>query len=201
MTITVNDLVVPTFTQVADIEYTFTPDEGQYAATVTMTITVNQKVVPTFTQVAAIPFGGTLSPLPTTSNNGIEGSWSPALDNTQTTEYTFTPNAGECATTATMTITVNDLVVPTFTQVADICEGDALSPLPTTSDNGIQGSWSPALNNTQTTEYTFTPDEGQYAEQLLKMAYKEVGHQPWTIPKRKNIRLRQMSGNVLPLQR
>ncbi|NMH26426.1 concanavalin A lectin, partial [Flavobacterium sp. SE-s28] len=92
--------------------------------------------------------GATLSALPTTSNNGITGSWSPALNNTATMTYTFTPSAGQCATSATMTITVNSNTAPTFTQVAAICSGATLSALPTTSNNGITGSWSPALNNT-----------------------------------------------------
>jgi len=65
--------------------------------------------VPTFTQVGAICSGSALSALPTTSTNGITGTWSPALNNTATTTYTFTPTAGQCATTATMTITVNPL--------------------------------------------------------------------------------------------
>ena len=125
-----------------------------------MTITVNPNVTPTFTAVAAICSGGTLSPLPTTSLNGITGTWAPALDNTATTTYTFTPTAGLCATTATLTITVNPNVTPTFTAVAAICSGGTLSPLPTTSLNGITGTWAPALNNTATTTYTFTPTAG-----------------------------------------
>jgi hypothetical protein len=32
------------------------------------------------------------------------GSWSPAVNNSQTTTYTFTPNSGQCATTTTMTV-------------------------------------------------------------------------------------------------
>ena len=87
-----------------------------------MTITVNPNVTPTFTAVAAICSGATLSPLPTTSLNGITGTWAPALDNTATTTYTFTPTAGLCAT-PTMTITVNPNVTPTFTAVAAICSG------------------------------------------------------------------------------
>ncbi len=59
-----------------------------------------------------------LSALPTTSNNGITGTWAPALNNTATTTYTFTPTAGQCATTTTLTITVNPNVTPTFTAVA-----------------------------------------------------------------------------------
>ncbi|MQP53868.1 concanavalin A lectin, partial [Flavobacterium sp. LMO9] len=69
----------------------------------------------------------------------------PALNNTTTTTYTFTPTAGQCATTTTLTITVTPNVTPTFTAVAPICSGATLSALPTTSTNGINGTWSPAL--------------------------------------------------------
>ena len=124
---------------------------------------VNANVTPTFTAVAAICSGGSLSALPTTSDNSYTGTWSPALNNAATTEYTFTPTAGQCATTAVMTIVVNSPVTPTFTQVATICAGVSLSALPTTSNNSISGSWSPALNNAATTTYTFTPDAGQCA--------------------------------------
>ena len=116
---------------------------------------------PTFTQVSAICSGDILTVLPTTSTNGILGSWSPALDNTVTTTYTFTPDAGQCAETQTMTITVNPNITPTFTQVQPINQGTFLSELPTTSTNGIIGNWSPALNNMATTTYTFTPIAGQ----------------------------------------
>jgi gliding motility-associated-like protein len=127
------------------------------------TLTVNPNINPGFTQVASICSGATLTALPTNSTNGITGSWSPALNNTATTTYTFTPTAGQCATTATMTITVNPNITPTFSQVAPICYGATLTALPTTSSNGITGSWSPALNNTATTTYTFTPTAGQCA--------------------------------------
>jgi nitrogen fixation protein FixH len=127
------------------------------------TVTVTAPTVPTFTQVAAICSGTGLSALPTTSVNGITGVWSPSLNNTATTTYTFTPTVGQCATTATMTIAVNLNVMPTFTQAAAICNGAGLAALPTKSDNGITGTWSPALNNTATTTYTFMADAGQCA--------------------------------------
>ncbi|NMH27127.1 hypothetical protein G6047_03705, partial [Flavobacterium sp. SE-s28] len=73
---------------------------------------------PTFTQVAAICSGETLAALPTTSGNNITGTWSPAINNTATTTYTFTPAAGQNATTATMTITVNQPTSETITQTA-----------------------------------------------------------------------------------
>jgi gliding motility-associated-like protein len=145
--------------------YVFTANPGQCVTspTTTFTITVNQNVIPTFTAVPAICSGATLSPLPTTSTNGITGNWSPSLNNTATTTYTFSPTVGQCATTATMTITVRPNGTPTFTAVAAICTGAPLSPLPTTSNNGYTGTWSPALDNTNTTTYTFTPDSGQCA--------------------------------------
>ena len=112
--------------------------------------------VPTFTPAPPICQGGTSAPLPTTSLNGITGTWSPAINNSVTTTYTFTPNVGQCASTTTMTIGVGT-VAPVFTQVSPICSGETLAALPTTSSNGITGIWSPAINNTATTVYTFTP--------------------------------------------
>jgi hypothetical protein len=50
-----------------------------------------------------------LNALQTTSNNGITGTWSPALNNQVTTTYTFTPTSGQCATITTMTLVVNPL--------------------------------------------------------------------------------------------
>ncbi len=114
--------------------------------------------IPVFTQVPPICFGATLNPLPLVSNNGIAGTWSPALNNTQTTTYTFTPTSGVCTTTTSMTITVFEIntTVATFTPVGPICAGDVVT-LPTVSTNGVIGTWSPAFNNNATTTYTFTP--------------------------------------------
>jgi gliding motility-associated-like protein len=191
MTVSVGAPVTPTFTQIAPIcsggtltlptastnsisgtwspavnnstttTYTFTPAAGACATTTAMSVTVNPNVTPTFTQVAPICSGGTIS-LPTTSNNSITGTWSPAVNNTATTTYTFTPTAGTCATTATMSVTVDQPTVPTFTQVPAICSGGTFA-LPTSSLNGINGTWSPALNYAATTTYTFTPSTGQCA--------------------------------------
>ena len=126
-------------------------------------ITVNPTATPTFTQVATVCSGTTITALPTTSTNGITGTWSPALNNTTTTTYTFTPTAGLCANTSTMTITVNPTATPTFAAVPSVCSGAIIAALPTTSTNGITGTWSPAINNTTTTTYTFTPTAGQCA--------------------------------------
>src|SRR5690606_39606216 len=64
-----------------------------------------------------------------------------------------------CAVPVTVTVNVNDPTVPLFSPVSGICSGEPLSPLPTVSNNGVTGSWSPALNNQATTTYTFTRSE------------------------------------------
>ncbi|WP_374444728.1 hypothetical protein [Epilithonimonas sp.] len=115
----------------------------------------------TFEQVAPICKGGTFT-LPATSVEGYTGSWSPAINNTTTTTYTFVADPGQCASGTSMTVVVNEPVTPVFTPVAPIIAGSAFT-LPTTSTNGITGSWSPAINNTVTTTYTFTPNSGQCA--------------------------------------
>lgn len=123
-------------------------------------VTINTPTRPTFTPQNDICAGTTLKPLPTISNKGISGSWSPPMNNTNTTTYTFTPIIGSCATTASMTIAVNSNITPTFTSITAICAGEKIAALPTTSNNNITGTWSPSLNNSTTTTYTFTPNSG-----------------------------------------
>ena len=77
--------------------------------------------MPTFNAVAPICSGQSLSDLPTTSTNGITGTWSPALDNTTTKTYTFTPNSGQCALSTTLIITVNAFTNPTLDDKYYLC--------------------------------------------------------------------------------
>ena len=106
-------------------------------------VTVTANATPSFTQVAALCSGATISPLPTTSNNGITGTWSPALNNNQTTTYTFTPTAGLCATTATMTITINALPVAGITNNSNTTELTcAQTAISLTATGGGTYSWS-----------------------------------------------------------
>jgi Secretion system C-terminal sorting domain len=154
----------PAFNNTATGTYLFTPSGACNNPTVSLTAVVNPKVSPTFSARPAVCSGATIAPLPTTSNNGITGIWSPAINNTTTTTYTFTATSGQCVLgNVQMTIVVNANVTPTFNSIAPICSGAILSPLPTTSTNGIAGTWLPALNNTATTTYTFTPNGGQCA--------------------------------------
>lgn len=90
---------------------------------------------PIFTQIAPICSGSTIS-LPLTSNNGITGTWSPALNNTATTTYTFTPNAGQCGSTAIMTISINPSVVaPTGSSTQFFCSSATIADLVVTGNS------------------------------------------------------------------
>lgn len=105
-----------------DFTVTVTNTVTGCSSTVTVTVPVTPLTIPTFDQVGAICSGGTLDPLPTSSLEGLAGTWSPALDNTTTTTYTFTPTpiAGQCLGTATMTITVQTTPEPTGDSVQNI---------------------------------------------------------------------------------
>ncbi len=147
--------------------YTFTPDPGQCAGPAQLTITVTDQLTPTFDPVADVCLNATAPVLPTTSLNNITGSWAPAVSTATvgTTTYTFTPDPGQCAGPAQLTITVTDQITPTFDPIADVCLNATAPVLPTTSLNNITGSWAPAVSTATigTTTYTFTPDPGQCA--------------------------------------
>jgi hypothetical protein len=153
-----------TFTPTAIQSYNGTiPVSGGGAASqnVTASGTGTGIVTPAFTQVAPVCNGSNFN-LPTNSNNGVAGTWAPPINNTATTTYTFTPNNQTCASTTTMIVQVNQNVLPDFTQIAPVCSGTSFA-LPTTSNNGITGAWSPTPNNTNTTTYSFVPSAGQCA--------------------------------------
>lgn len=100
--------------------------------------------------------------LPEISSNGVKGTWSPAVDTTQTADYTFTPSEGQCATVATATQIVDQPRSPEFNSIGPFNAGQNFS-LPVTSLNGVQGSWSPEIDNKKTTTYTFTPEPWECA--------------------------------------
>lgn len=149
--------------------YTFTPDAGQCALTATFTVTVNPNITPVFSFGTSLTIctGAAVPSLPATSNNSITGTWSPAtVDNQSSGVYTFTPSGNQCALSTNFTVTVNPIVTPVFSfgTSLSICAGGSVPSLPTTSTNGVTGTWSPAIvNNQNSGSYTFTPAPGQCA--------------------------------------
>ncbi|MBS4066830.1 MAG: gliding motility-associated C-terminal domain-containing protein, partial [Chitinophagaceae bacterium] len=153
-----------TVSNTASGSYTFTPTAGLCAVPVTINVTVNPILTPTFSFATTICEGSTAPALPATSNNGISGTWSPAtVSNTTSGSYTFTPDAGQCGTSTTVSVTVTPNTTPTFSfgPTLTICSGGTVPSLPTTSNNGINGTWSPStVSNTASGTYTFTPAAG-----------------------------------------
>jgi gliding motility-associated-like protein len=141
------------------------------AQTITCSVPCGSSTVtPNFPAIA--PFcAGTAAPiLPTTSPNGITGTWSPAIiNNTTGGNYVFTPNIVlfPCATTQTLAVIVTPLVTPTFTTIpTTVCQNAVAPVLPPNSTNStdITGTWSPATVNTTVlgpVTYTFNPTPGQ----------------------------------------
>jgi Leucine-rich repeat (LRR) protein len=108
---------------------------GNYAVTVTDNTTgcvSNQVSTTVITQTSVAPTF-TIPPstcpgfiLPTTSDNGISGTWSPAFLVTDT--YVFTPTFGQCATIYSIFITVND--APNANQAPNLVQN-------TTNNNAV----------------------------------------------------------------
>jgi hypothetical protein len=106
---------------------TYTP-AANFSGTVTLTLTTNDPdgagpcmpdtairtievlplATPLFNAIPTICEGDAAPLLPGTSLNGISGNWSPQpVSTTTSATYTFTPAPPQCATTATLDVTVN----------------------------------------------------------------------------------------------
>ncbi len=78
-------------------------------------------------------------------------------------------SVSSCGGIVSVSIECISLITPVFSAVEPICLGQTLSPLPLNSLSDastgaiIHGTWTPELNNAQTTTYTFTPNQGQCA--------------------------------------
>ena len=146
------------------VTYTIPPGVDPMFETTTI-VTINNNFLPQFAQIAPICVNSQAPALPTTSMDGVTGSWSPPVIETQivgTDLYLFTPDAGQCASSQTISITVSSSIEPTFAfSSSTVCSGNA-PVLPTVSTNGISGTWSPSTVTTSGT-YTFTPDPNQCA--------------------------------------
>ncbi|MDD4148636.1 MAG: T9SS type A sorting domain-containing protein [Bacteroidales bacterium] len=115
-----------TFTLPSGVEQTTIPTPLE----VTAIVTVNDPLVITFDFETEYCLGSTPGALPTTSVNNITGTWSPATIITTTlgeTDYTFTPDAGECTDLPFLIISVTVVDIPSVTCPSDF----------TITENGI----------------------------------------------------------------
>ncbi|WP_166638613.1 T9SS type A sorting domain-containing protein, partial [Maribacter spongiicola] len=122
-------------------DYTVTvTDENGCTDVARVTVIVNDKNDPLFGEIEPICEGAELAELPTISLNGISGSWSPALNNTVTTEYTFTPNDNECTNTSKLTIQVIEKPMPLITEVSICMDGAYFWEVNEKTYSGLDGS-------------------------------------------------------------
>ncbi|WP_179006495.1 T9SS type B sorting domain-containing protein [Winogradskyella forsetii] len=149
--------------------YVFTPDSDQCALLLTLQLTVLANDLPMFSFQTTFCEGESVPNLPSTSDNGISGSWSSVSINNQVSDtYFFTPDAGDCALPVSVDITILPNIDPSFSIPISICQGETPPSLPLVSDNGISGSWSPnSINNQSNGTYVFTPDSDQCALLLI----------------------------------
>ena len=134
-------------------------------ATDTVVISVIPNTIPIFNIVSSLCISSVAPILPITSENGITGTWSPAVvSNTSSGTYIFTPTEGSCAATVNINITIVPKAIPTFNPIPSVCRGAMPPVLPSISTNGIIGTWSPTVvSNISSGIYIFTPALGSCA--------------------------------------
>lgn len=110
--------------------------------------------------------GNPLPVLPIVSTNDINGMWSPPSYSIDQTEYIFTPFRNQCSFILSLNIESEVPTDPVFKDQDTFCAGETIASLPTISENGIKGTWTPDINNLLTTTYLFTPDQDICASQL-----------------------------------
>ena len=148
-----------------------TTSGGCIGTVVNLNVIITPLITPTFTAIGPLCQNSTAPVLPTSSTNlpAITGSWNAALSTASagTIVYTFTPDPGQCASTATMSVVVTPEITPTFTQIGPLCQNSTAPILPTSSTNlpAITGTWNAVLSTASagTIIYTFTPNGGQCA--------------------------------------
>jgi gliding motility-associated-like protein len=144
--------------------YTVTVSYPCSTVVLTSTLTVEPDATPNFDQLGPYCLGESPDPLPTTSTNGVTGTWSPATISTAsagTTTYNFTPS-GACAAPASMNITVNpnptaNAVVHGTPSCNGLSDGSIVL--------GVVGGTSPytfAWNNGETTQNLLDIPAGTY---------------------------------------
>ena len=132
----------------------------------------NQTLANLTTYLVATPTNGVFSGTGVVLNNNGIYSFNAGIAGVGVTtlSYTYNNNLG-CPVTILGTITVTNtaLVTPTFTFVSSLCQGGTAPVLPTTSSNGITGTWSPdTASNTVSADYIFTPSIGFCAKVVSK---------------------------------
>jgi gliding motility-associated-like protein len=172
----------PAFNNQSSGTYAFIPNNTTCNQSLLLTVEIVPQTTPLFNITSSICENGTVV-FPAVTQNGVHGTWSPALNNQSTTTYTFTPDiytpAVGCPTSVQHTLTVIPSTVPTFSLLDSICLNGQLT-FPTVSDNSISGTWSPVFDNQNSANYTFTPDASNTSTCLVSAQHNVVIVPPTT---------------------
>lgn len=94
-----------------------------------------------FTNPGPICSGATFT-LPTTSTNGISGTWTPAINNTETTTYTFSSNPDQCTPDTSITVVVKEApIIKADPMAQTICSGESVDINITSDSTGVVYGW------------------------------------------------------------
>ncbi len=142
-----NPFTTPNLTETTSYWVEVESDESCTSERQEIIVEVTDEIIPEFTQVVPQCEGNSFT-LPNTSNNGITGTWSPAIDNTQTTIYTFHPDSGQCAAeNVTMTVQIVPIPELTLPTLPEICSGETIS-ITVSTTNGIINWYEDELDTT-----------------------------------------------------
>ncbi len=134
-------------------------------------------VTPTFITITPVCVGTTIA-LPLVSANGVNGTWSPAFNPNVTTTYTFTPNPGECATTATMQVVITQIPTAIATPNSEtICSLQSTGISLSSAILGTTFSWT----STATDVSGDAAGTGNVISQVLTATGTLVGNVQYTI--------------------
>ncbi|MBK9225381.1 MAG: T9SS type B sorting domain-containing protein [Flavobacterium sp.] len=162
----------------ASMVYTVEGNGGCSNVSDALAITVNANDTPLFTSVPPVCYGATISVLPTTSDNGITGTWSPTLNNTKTTTYKFTPTLGLCAVPTTLEIVVLPLPIITATpSLKEICSNTSPNIELKSDISGTTFDWTVV----QTNITGATNSSGDSINQTLSAVSNDKGEALYTI--------------------
>ena len=114
----VSQVLTVTGTGNGTVDYAVEPILGGCVGTAQIvTVTVLAPETPQFNQLGPFCINDVAAALPSSSQEGIVGTWSPSSIGTTTagiSTYSFTPNSGQCAGSQTMEIVVNELPEASF---------------------------------------------------------------------------------------
>lgn len=130
-------------------------------------VTINPSAIPNFAPIPAFCAESAAPLLALTSPNGITGTWNPAVvSNTESCTYIFTPDAGQCASNATLTVVVTETLPPVAVAIQDFTTGQTLANFSVAGQN-IKWFDAPSGGNELPSSQVIMAGTSYYASQTV----------------------------------